>query len=86
MLYDNYPPGVTGREIEISGPDNEWAETRECKQCDEDTEHECWSHHDHGAYARCTVCDEQHEIPDDEFGPDPDAERDMRYDSMLEYS
>lgn len=26
----NYPPGVTGRELEISGPDNEWEEHFEC--------------------------------------------------------
>lgn len=26
----NYPPGVTGREYEIAGPDNEWEEEFEC--------------------------------------------------------
>lgn len=27
---DNYPPGVTGREFEIAGPDSEWEEEFEC--------------------------------------------------------
>lgn len=26
----NYPPGVTGRELAIAGPDNEWEEEFEC--------------------------------------------------------
>lgn len=29
----NYPPGVTGGEYQIAGPDREWEETRECPEC-----------------------------------------------------
>lgn len=31
----NYPPGVTGNEYEIAGPDAEWEETKEVA-CDND--------------------------------------------------
>jgi hypothetical protein len=30
----NYPPGVTGYEREIQGPDEEWEEDRECEWCE----------------------------------------------------
>jgi hypothetical protein len=32
-MTSNYPPGVTGNEYEISGPDCEWEEQRECPLC-----------------------------------------------------
>lgn len=30
----NYPPGVTGNEYEIAGPDREFTDERECDHCD----------------------------------------------------
>lgn len=38
-MLRNFPPGVTGNEYEISGPDEERQEDRFCSQCDDDTPH-----------------------------------------------
>lgn len=35
MNLSNYPPGVTGNEFEIAGPDKEWEIERECPVCAE---------------------------------------------------
>jgi hypothetical protein len=32
-MYDNYPPGVTGREYEIAGPDDEFETDYFCPVC-----------------------------------------------------
>jgi hypothetical protein len=31
----NYPPGVTGNEYEIAGPDREFEDERTCPDCDQ---------------------------------------------------
>lgn len=74
---NNYPPGVTGNEFAISGPTEEWVETRECDQCDRETEHECWYHPTEGAWAECTVCGIEHDITEEyNSEPDPDSYQD----------
>lgn len=30
----NYPPGVSGNEYEIAGPDREFTDERDCSNCD----------------------------------------------------
>ena len=37
MTLSNYPPGVTGNEYQIAGPDSEWEETHYCEKCEKDT-------------------------------------------------
>ena len=39
----NYPPGVTGNEYEIAGPDKEWEEEFYCEECDKDIIFHCES-------------------------------------------
>lgn len=33
MYGDNYPPGVTGNEYQIAGPDNEYESDYDCPTC-----------------------------------------------------
>lgn len=77
----NYPPGVTGNEYAISGPEREWEEDRFCDECEKDTRHTCQAHRDHGAWANCNECGQETDITDElETGPDPDE----AYDRMRE--
>ena len=39
----NYPPGVTGNEYEIAGPDDEWEDELHCKKCEKITTFNCES-------------------------------------------
>jgi len=32
-MYDNYPPGVTGREFQMAGPDDEYETDYFCPTC-----------------------------------------------------
>ena len=41
MTLSNYPPGVTGNEYQIAGPDSEWEETHYCEKCEKDTVFSC---------------------------------------------
>ena len=41
MTLSNYPPGVTGNEYEIAGPDSEWEDTNYCEKCEKDTLFSC---------------------------------------------
>ena len=52
----NYPPGVTGNEYEIVGPDEEWEEMRYCPTCDTKTEGMCQSYGS-DQWWDCDVCD-----------------------------
>lgn len=37
-MSSNYPPGVSGREYQISGAEREWEEKRWCHSCDRETD------------------------------------------------
>ena len=39
----NYPPGVTGNEYEIAGPDSEWEAEHYCEKCEKTTVFSCES-------------------------------------------
>ena len=43
MTLSNYPPGVTGNEYEIAGPDSEWEEDLYCAKCEKTTTFSCES-------------------------------------------
>jgi hypothetical protein len=74
----NYPPGVTGNEYEIAGPDYE-RETDDflCPNCGGIEGLEAGYHHVH--WIDCLTCDHRVELGDD-YGPDPDE----AYDRMRE--
>jgi len=42
-MSSNYPPGVTGNEYEIAGPDEQWDEEYFCEKCETDTMFSCES-------------------------------------------
>ena len=50
----NYPPGVTGNEYEIAGPDSVWEEELDCANCEKTTMFNCESFRGQ----RSGVCDE----------------------------
>ena len=70
----HYPPGATGNEYAIAGPDYEQELDEPCPQCgalalvEEGYRGNRW--------ATCDECDYQYDIPADE--PDPDSQRDKR--------
>lgn len=68
----DYPPGVTGNEYEIAGPDHEWEAERWCSNCQASTTHTCQSYGGE-AWASCEVCDQTEEI--EMVGPDDDPDR-----------
>lgn len=87
----NYPPGVTGREWEIAGPDADGEELQDCVPCTEEAENEQdydgpplqtmheWFLFDGYKHSRCTVCDTEKEDEID-CGPDPDDQRELERD------
>lgn len=66
MSMSNYPPGVTGREYQISGPDREWEDERECEACGKPTLWHFESHPHHGTWGYCSECDLEEEITEGE--------------------
>lgn len=89
----NYPPGVTGREYEIAGPDAEWTETKtayctneECSEFDQEVEAELDVQSYRGSWwatYTCPACNSDHDMEgdmDEDYGPDPDAAWDSRFD------
>ena len=40
----NYPPGVTGHELEIAGPDREMVLERECDYCEFTGDMDCYEY------------------------------------------
>lgn len=77
-MSGNYPPGVTGSEFEITGPDREWEDLRNCGACvdswneesdepatridEAETVWELWSHRDIGVMGMCTVCGHEEDL------------------------
>lgn len=55
MSLSNYPPGVTGNEYQIAGPDRDWTDERDCEACGETCEHYC-EVFDGEWWATCTAC------------------------------
>lgn len=53
MTLSNYPPGVSGNELQISGPSREWTEVRTCPACGWEGEMAHQFHPDYGTWAFC---------------------------------
>lgn len=73
----NYPPGVSGREFAIAGPDREFEEERECR-CGYVGEALIQSY-GLEQWWTCPECGEDH-IEEDEYEDDPDRFRDEELD------
>jgi len=72
MMASNYPPGVTGDEYEIAGPDYERETDEPCENCGEIASLE----QGYGG-ERWTLCGECGHVSDlPPFERDPDEERD----------
>jgi hypothetical protein len=94
-MSSNYPPGVTGNELQIAGPDSEWEEDMdvecqndECEMFDETqtVEVSAWSYHGSATYNwDCPKCGHAHEFERDDINePDPDAAYDAWRESRWE--
>ena len=53
-MLSNYPPGVTGNEFEISGPEREWEEYATCPTCHTEAKMLHQSHPERGVWAFCS--------------------------------
>ena len=53
-MASNYPPGVTGNEYAIAGPQAEWEEWRECPFCGGSGMFPHEAHREFGVRAFCT--------------------------------
>jgi len=80
-LGSNYPPGVTGNEYEIAGPDFESEGDRYCDQCEKESFHFIDGYRG-SVTARCEECSNEIDISD-EYGEDPDRELDEQREREL---
>lgn len=79
---NNYPPGVTGREYAIAGPDYEHSTMEYCYECDSDVEGMEYGY----GLDRWFVCDaagHENDLPDRDDDRDEDASYDRYVDQML---
>ena len=75
----NYPPGVTGREYEIAGPDDEWESEHYCEKCEKDTMFSCESFQKQRS-GICSECDSDIDLGHTDDDIDWDAINDQRED------
>ncbi len=69
----NYPPGVTGNEFQIAGPDYEREIDGECSECGQS---KCLAELGYRSdrWLQCSACNRVEDLPP--FEPDPDEHRD----------
>ena len=79
MTLSNYPPGVTGNEYEIAGPDSEWEDTHNCEKCEKDTLFSCESFQKQRS-GICSECDSDIDLGHTDDDIDWDAINDLRED------
>ena len=81
-MTSNYPPGVTGNEFAISGPDREWEERSLCEYCNHIDNNVHQEHHSEGRWFICSNCEQTTELGflEEIEGPDPDDWRDRMLD------
>tara|TARA_Y100001949_G_C15909776_1_gene296327 strand:- start:342 stop:617 length:276 start_codon:yes stop_codon:yes gene_type:complete len=75
----NYPPGVTGREYEIAGPDDEWESEHYCEKCEKTTMFSCESFQKQRS-GICSECDSDIDLGHTDDDIDWDAINDQRED------
>lgn len=77
-MANGYPPGVTGNEYAIAGPDHEEEDYSFCEPCGQDQEGMTYTFRGE-RWFRCGTCAAQTDLPDlEDDGPDPDREYDLR--------
>ena len=79
IMSNNFPPGVTGNEYAIAGPDYEKESDIPCPKCGDETIEQGY-HWDRWIY--CVECDLVTEIEDDP-GDDPDRKYDEERDRKM---
>jgi len=67
----NYPPGVTGSEYQIAGPDYEREVDEKCQVCGSPQMEQGYRHE------RWLVCSDGHVTDLEPLEPDPDRKRDL---------
>ena len=75
----NYPPGVTGNEYHLAGPDSEWEEEHYCEKCEKDTLFHCESFQKQRS-GICSECDSDIDLGHTDDDIDWDAINDQRED------
>ena len=75
----NYPPGVTGNEYHLAGPDSEWEEEHYCEKCEKDTLFHCESFQKQRS-GICSECDSNIDLGHTDDDIDWDAINDQRED------
>ena len=75
----NYPPGVTGNEYAIAGPDREWEDELYCEKCEKDELFYCESYQKQRS-GRCPVCDSDIDLGHDDDYIDWDSIREEKED------
>ena len=73
----NYPPGVTGNEYQIAGPDYERESDEPCPKCGKETFEEGYRGE------RWLVCEDGHVTDLEPLGPDPDRAYDEARDREM---
>tara|TARA_B100001964_G_scaffold210472_1_gene244943 strand:- start:222 stop:497 length:276 start_codon:yes stop_codon:yes gene_type:complete len=80
MVGSNYPPGVTGNEYEIAGPDLTWEDQHYCDDCEKYTEFDFESFRKIIS-GRCAVCSNEIDLGTyGDYFVDPDRQRDEQMD------
>ena len=75
----SYPPGVTGNEYDIAGPDSEWEEELYCEKCEKTRLFTCESFQKERS-GRCSECDNDIYLGSDTDYIDYDSINDQRED------
>lgn len=76
----DYPPGVTGNELEIARPDYEKETDEPCPDCGGPALEV--GHHQRGRWLACINYDHTTDLPDDD-GDDPDRKYDEERDRQM---
>lgn len=84
MTLSGYPPGVTGLEYEIAGPDHEEEREEHCIGCDAEIVQSVEGYRGQ-EWFRCSLCGTQNDLEPGDFGPDPDELYDRMRDDSLVY-
>ena len=65
-MMSNYPPGVTGLEYEIAGPDSETEEERFCPKCEKEQSGFLQTYRNQGWWT-CDECNQTEDINMEEW-------------------
>ena len=81
-MSDNYPPGVTGKELAIAGPDYEEESDDSCPQCGAE-DGVLKIGHQGNWWLYCNTCQQETTIDPPDPGDDPDRKYDEERDRRM---